>query len=101
MTVEQTLQYDAATDSIWGMFTFQNGKGQYVAGTYRAATHERNPGHLEFSGKFWTDDYEVGAVHTDQDSGWGNISGTANFTKQMISYRMDGWLLHFVRDSEE
>ncbi len=101
MTVDQTLDYNSDTDSIWGMFSFQNTKGQYVAGTYRAATQERDPGVLEFTGKFWTEDYNISAVHTEQDSGWGSISGTANFNQQMISFRMNGWLLHFTRSTLE
>lgn len=98
VTVDQTLKYDTGRDSVWGNFSFHSGDRQFVTGHYGGTTSMNNRGEVHLTGNFWVQNHTVRAVHTENDTGWGSFTGTADFDRQTLSYRMDGWLLHFVRD---
>jgi len=98
ITVDQTLKYDTGRDSVWGNFVFHSGDRNFVAGRFGGTATTSNNGQLQLAGMFWVSSHSIQAVHTESDTGWGSFTGTADFSKQALSYRMDGWLLHFVRD---
>lgn len=102
------LQFDTGRDSLFGSLTF-NGKGrQVVQGDYHidvispspdiqvtsvSATHKLD-GWVEIT------DHAVSATKAEDDIGWASLTGTIDMEKKTISYRLDGWLLHFVKETD-
>jgi len=96
--VEQDLSVDEAGDTVRGAFTFTGQHGQMVLGKYKAARNER--GHTDqydLDGTFWITNHNIKATKAETDTGWGDLTGTLDLGAKTMSYRMDGWLLHFVR----
>lgn len=96
--VVQDLSIDEAGDSVRGAFTFTGQHGQMVFGKYKAARNER--GHTDqydLDGTFWITNHSIAATKAEKDTGWGSLTGSLDMDENTVSYRMDGWLLHFVR----
>lgn len=96
--VAQSLKLDTDSDSIWGTFIFQGQHSQTAAGGYKAAiSPEGGADQYALDGVFWIKDHTIKATKAQKDTGWGDLTGTLDRNANTMSYRMDGWLLHFVR----
>ena len=78
-----------------GEFLFSGKHDQYVTGTYKGELQGE-----DLSGVFRITDHTVSATKAENDTGWAEMSGSLYSEENQLSYALDGWLLHFVKDTE-
>ncbi|HKJ68578.1 MAG TPA: hypothetical protein VKA68_11525 [bacterium] len=69
-----------------------------IAGTYRGTL---SPDYASLEGIVEIDEHDIQATKADIDTVWAAMTGTIDFDRGSLSYRLDGWLLHFVKDNDE
>jgi len=92
VVIEQT-----GRDSIAGTFEFIGTRNQTVEGTFAGTREETGDQQYDLEGVFQIDDHDITATKAGNDSGWATMSGKVDLKRNTISYQLDGWLLHFVR----
>lgn len=103
--VDQQLRFDTGRDSIRGSFTFQGQQRQIVSGTYTGTRSATGSGdatnQYELEGVFRIWNHTISATKAEDKIGWANMTGSVDLDNNTLSYRLDGWLLHFVKEDEE
>lgn len=78
-----------------GEFLFSGKNDQYVTGSYKGEIHD-----TDLSGVFQIRDHTVSATKAEEDTGWAEMSGSLNQEDGQLTYSLDGWLLHFVKNAD-